>query len=94
MCVWAVNGVALVLVVASDGSLSANLLMVVVQILSIVALIMISARRWHDLNKSGWWSLVLLIPIAGPIWWFVAMGFLKGTWGHNKYGPGELYLTD
>jgi uncharacterized membrane protein YhaH (DUF805 family) len=43
------------------------------------------ARRWHDRNKSGWWCLLLLVPIAGPIWILIECGFLAGDLGGNKY---------
>lgn len=29
--------------------------------------IAITARRLHDTNRSGWWQLILLIPIIGLI---------------------------
>ena len=45
------------------------------------------AKRWHDLNKSGWWTLVTLVPIIGGFWLIIELGFLKGTDGPNKYGP-------
>jgi len=47
-------------------------------------------KRWHDRNKSGWWSLILLIPIVGPIWMLVELGFLRGTEGTNNYGPDPI----
>lgn len=43
-------------------------------------------RRWHDRNKSGLWSLILLIPVIGVIWFIVECGFLEGTVGDNQYG--------
>ena len=46
-----------------------------------------NAKRWHDRGKSGWWSLIWYIPLIGPLWLFVELGFLKGTNGPNKYGP-------
>ena len=46
------------------------------------------AKRWHDLGKSGWWSLVLLIPIIGAIGILCALGFQNSEDGENKYGPG------
>ena len=37
----------------------------------------LTVRRLHDLGKSGWWYLVLLIPYIGTIWaiiWLVQDG--------------------
>jgi len=33
----------------------------------------VSVRRLHDIGKSGWYYLILLIPLAGPIWFLVLM---------------------
>jgi uncharacterized membrane protein YhaH (DUF805 family) len=43
-------------------------------------------KRWHDRDKSGWWVLIGLIPLIGPIWAFVETGCLRGTVGDNQYG--------
>jgi len=48
------------------------------------------AKRWHDRNKSGWWSLILLVPFIGAIWFLVECGILEGTRGANQYGPDPL----
>ena len=32
-----------------------------------IPMIAVSVRRLHDIGKSGWWYLILLVPIAGPI---------------------------
>lgn len=47
----------------------------------------LTVKRWHDRDKSGWWTLIGLIPIFGLIWALVENGFLAGTAGPNKYGP-------
>ena len=47
----------------------------------------VSAKRWHDRDKSAWWILINLIPIIGPLWTLIECGFLRGTTGQNKYGP-------
>ncbi|ABV88721.1 DUF805 domain-containing protein [Shewanella pealeana] len=31
----------------------------------------LTVRRLHDINKSGWWLLILLVPIIGVITIFV-----------------------
>jgi uncharacterized membrane protein YhaH (DUF805 family) len=50
----------------------------------------IYAKRWHDRDKSGWWSLILIIPLIGPVWFLVECGCLRGTEGPNAYGPDPL----
>jgi uncharacterized membrane protein YhaH (DUF805 family) len=47
-------------------------------------------KRWHDRNKSGWWTLIALIPVIGGLWLLIELGFLKGTAGANQYGPDPL----
>jgi len=44
-------------------------------------------KRWHDRDKSGWWVLIVLIPLIGWLWMLIECGFLEGTIGPNKYGP-------
>ncbi len=45
-------------------------------------------HRYHDLDKSGFWIFVAVIPIIGPTWQFVELGFRRGTDGGNTYGFG------
>jgi len=47
----------------------------------------VTAKRWHDRNKSGYMYLILLIPLLGIIWTFIECGILDGTPGRNSYGP-------
>jgi uncharacterized membrane protein YhaH (DUF805 family) len=54
-----------------------------------VPFIAVAARRLHDLDKSGWWQLLLLIPLIGYliliVWWAT-----KGTEGGNRFGEDPL----
>lgn len=55
----------------------------------IVILVSVSVKRLHDRNRSGWWILTILIPIVGfilAVLGLVALGFLKGDSGPNRYG--------
>lgn len=54
--------------------------------------LMVMIKRWHDLNKSGWWVLINLIPILGQIWTGIALCLTEGDAGPNKYGD-PLSLT-
>ena len=42
--------------------------------------------RFHDRGQSGWWFWVALVPILGPIWLVITLGFREGTIGDNHYG--------
>lgn len=46
----------------------------------------VEVKRWHDRDKAGYWVLINFIPLLGPIWSFIELGFLKGTDGPNRYG--------
>ncbi|MGV8986745.1 MAG: DUF805 domain-containing protein [Cypionkella sp.] len=46
----------------------------------------VGIRRLHDLDKSGWWTLIVLIPLVG---WIVLIVWYatKGYPGSNRFGP-------
>jgi len=56
----------------------------------IVPALLVYIKRWHDRDKSGWWMLIVLIPLVGIIWFLVELGFLPGTPGPNRFGPPPL----
>lgn len=51
----------------------------------IVFSVIVMIQRLHDLNKSGWMSLLALIPLVN-IYLIVLLIFFKGTPGRNDYG--------
>lgn len=48
-----------------------------------------NVRRLHDLNRNGLWLLLTLVPVVN-FFFFIYMGFVKGTDGSNDYGPDPL----
>ncbi len=52
-------------------------------------LLPLSIRRLHDHDKSPAWLLTGLIPVIGPLWRLVELGFLPGTAGNNRYGEPD-----
>ena len=52
----------------------------------------VTIRRLHDTNRSGWWTLVALIPLVGP---FVFLYFLvqDSQPRENRYGPNPKEVT-
>lgn len=51
--------------------------------------IAVGVRRLHDKDMSGWWYLLILLPILGAL---VLLFFFvqKGTDGPNRFGPDPL----
>ena len=47
-------------------------------------------KRLHDRDKSGWFLLILFIPLVGAIWLFIEVGCLRGTNGRNRFGGDSL----
>jgi uncharacterized membrane protein YhaH (DUF805 family) len=51
--------------------------------------IALAVRRLHDKDRSGWWYLIIFIPLIGGLillYWFVT----RGTTGPNRFGPDPL----
>jgi len=52
--------------------------------------LVISVKRWHDRGKSGWWVVVVLIPVIGWLWLLIENGLMRGDAKTNRFGepPG------
>jgi len=68
------------------GLITFGLLYIVYVVAVFVPTLAVSIRRLHDIGKSGWYYLINLIPIAGPIWFLVLM-CTDSQPGDNQYGP-------
>lgn len=74
------------------GSMVAGMLSDVLRgLFSLVVLlpsIAVGARRLHDIDRSGWWQLISLIPVIGwivMIYWCVQPGCEP-----NRFGPAPV----
>lgn len=52
----------------------------------IIPSIAVVVRRLHDVNKSGWFYFIALIPLIGSIWLLVLL-LTEGDKGPSQYGP-------
>jgi len=75
----------------AKGNAAVALLMLLFLFLLFVLLVWsglaVSVKRWHDRGKSGFWVLIGLLPLVGPLWALTECGFLDGTPGPNRFGP-------
>jgi len=73
-----------------DGLLRTDgLFMALFALISLLPNIAIVTRRLHDIDKSGWWQLLIFIPIIGAIVLLVFL-VMKGTATENRFGAVPL----
>ena len=73
----------LVRIILGEG----GLIQIVIAILMVLAGLAIHIKRCHDRGKSGWWCLLLVIPVVGFVWAIVDLGILEGEPEANQWGP-------
>ena len=72
-----------------DAALGIQLVTSIFGLVTLLPSLAIAIRRLHDLDRTGWWILLGLIPLIGWIIlliWYVT----KGTDGPNRFGPDPL----
>lgn len=76
---------ALLGAMGAGPAVAAGLMQVLVGTLMAAANLVIARRRLHDMGKSGWWGVLLLVPLLNivvTLW--LALG--KGDEGPNAFG--------
>ena len=63
-----------------------NILVGIYGLAILIPSIAVSIRRLHDTNRSGFWLLVVFVPVLGAILLLVFFA-LDGDQGENQYGP-------
>ena len=71
-----------------DGALGMVLLYPIAILGSILPTVSVLVRRLHDVNKSGWWYWIQIIPFGGLVILYFCV--TKGTEGDNDYGTDPL----
>ena len=51
----------------------------------------VSVRRLHDIGKSGWWYLLVILPIIGPI--VLLLFFIMDSKEDNQYGANPKSIN-
>jgi len=70
-----------------------GIIAIVIMLAVLIPSIAVAVRRLHDIGKSGWWYLLVFIPLIGAlvlIYWFVQPGQSEDNqWGANPLGTGH-----
>lgn len=78
--------------VGARGASTLSLLMFVLYLPLMVFGFVLAKRRFNDVDRSGWWSVLLMVPFLN---FFVSLYlmFAGGTEGDNDYGPPTVPNT-
>jgi uncharacterized membrane protein YhaH (DUF805 family) len=58
----------------------------------LIPYVAVAVRRLHDTNRSGWWLLLVFVPLGNIVLliWFCA----PSTSGPNRFGPMPVAISD
>lgn len=70
----------------------ASVLFLVMLFLYLFNYFFIARRRLHDRNSSGWYALLLFVPIVGFILLFM-LHFFRGSESSNSYGEPSCRMS-
>ncbi|TAK48077.1 MAG: DUF805 domain-containing protein [Xanthobacteraceae bacterium] len=76
--------IAIAIVTGGAGTLN-NALSALFALGMLLPSLAVGARRLHDIDRTGWWQLIALIPIIGIIV-LIVFWCLRGNDGPNRFG--------
>lgn len=76
-----------------DVMLEMALLNSVYSLAIIVPSLAVLIRRLHDTSRSGWWALLLLVPLIGAIV-ILVFTIQDSKPGDNQFGPNPKIASD
>ena len=87
---WKGVGIALAFSILLNLVASILTIMVVlsplVSLFTTYMLLAVTAKRYHDQGKSGWWGCFWFIPAVGWLFIFIECGTVQGRMLKNQYG--------
>lgn len=79
------NAIAGAIAATIDLIIGFSIVSTIYSLAVLVPCLAVTARRLHDMGKSGWMMLVALIPVIGAIWLLVLLVTDSQT-GENQWG--------
>ena len=78
--------------IANDGSPLLAIIFAIFYLSLIIPTLAVTVRRLHDINKSGWYYFISLIPLVGSIillvWLFTDGDRFVNNYGDDPKNPG------
>lgn len=83
---FAIGMVVAITLPQGEGGLAAmGMITGLLSLASLPVAVMFMMQRLHDMNASGWWFLLMLVPIVNAVMGLVLL-FAPGTKGDNRFG--------
>lgn len=79
-------GAAMVYVTVASVFMFGPVMTMMLVAATIFPLLRLVVLRLHDLNWSGWWALLFVVPVVGNLLGLV-LTFVPGSRGENDFGP-------
>lgn len=73
-----------------QDSLGIGLLGGLYTLVLLVPSLSVAVRRLHDTGRSGWWFLVVFVPLIGGLLLLILLA-LKGEEVDNRFGPASSF---
>lgn len=54
----------------------------------VIPTIAVTTRRLHDVGKSGWWQLIVVVPLG--LFWLIYLLCRRGSEEDNSYGIAQM----
>ena len=77
-------GIVITLIEVIMGTYDSGILSLIYNLALLFPTLAVSTRRLHDTNRSGWWNLIMLVPIIGII--VLIVFYCQDSKEDNKYG--------
>lgn len=55
--------------------------------LAMLVISLLAVARLHDRSRSGWWLIIVLVPVAGALWLTWELALRRGSAHANAFGP-------
>ncbi|WP_295449325.1 DUF805 domain-containing protein [uncultured Thiodictyon sp.] len=62
------------------------IVMLIPYLIMVVLGVILTVRRFHDIDASGWWCLLFIVPLANLVAFLVLL-FKRGDDAANRFGP-------
>ena len=60
-------------------------LLIILSLAALIVSILLTIQRLHDFDASGWWAVLVIVPLANILLYLVLL-IMPGTQGPNRFG--------